>query len=33
MAVNGGNGNSENGSVMEKMLKLFEPPGGYPNER
>ena len=23
----------EGGSVMDQMLKLFEPPGGYPPER
>ena len=24
---------AENGSVMEQMLKLFEPPGGYTPDR
>ncbi len=26
-------GGTEPGSVMDQMLKLFEPPGGYPPER
>ena len=35
---NNGNSNIEEttlnaGNVMDKMLKLFEPPGGYPGER